>query len=90
MVTSRTIPVPVNPHQVGHCDVSLTMPEANISRNNNHRISHIIKPSCDPDDPERNGANRMARKPVSSNKMSLGLVNFNSTIVSVEESGMPT
>ena len=68
---------PVSPHQVGHCDVSLTMPEANISLNSNHRNSHIIKPSCDPDVPECNGANRIVRNPVSSNKMSLH--DFNNT-----------
>ena len=68
---------PVRSHQVGHCDVSLTMPEANISLNSNQRNSHIIKPSCDPDVPERNGANRTVRNPVSSNKMSLH--DFNNT-----------
>ena len=70
---------PVKPHQVGQSDVNFTMPEANISRKSNHRTNHIIKPSCDPDAPERNGANRIVRNPASNNKMSLQHCNINIT-----------
>ncbi len=32
-------------HQVGQREISFTTPEANISRNNNHRTSHRVTPS---------------------------------------------
>ncbi len=65
---------PVRPHQVGQRLVSLTTPDANISRNNSQRASQKVTLSWRRTFEDQGifmGAMRMAKKPVSSKRLSL-------------------
>lgn len=65
---------PVRPHQVGQRLVSLTTPDANISRNNSQRTSQKVTLSWRHTFEDQGifmGATRMAKKPVSNKRLSL-------------------
>ena len=66
---------PVRPHQVGQRLVSLTTPEANMSRKSNQRTSHSIMLSLKQprERPQGKyiGATNTHRNPVSSSRLSL-------------------
>ena len=82
---------PVSPHQVGQLLVSFTTPEANMSLNRSHLRSQNVTWSCwwyhRLRQPNRlSGATRRARNPVSSNRISLGIIKYRITSITTNVS----